>query len=255
MAKYVCLDPGHGVETKGKRSPDGTYLEHEFNLDMAKRMQKLLQACGVSVVLTRADEHTATLEQRVKVANRVQNLNLFVSLHSNAAGAGEWVDSARGYVIYTSQAGDTAGRNIAARAILKRIKDAGILVRGNGIAHSLFYVLRYTTAPAVLIEHGFHTSREDVALLKTDAYRQKLAVENVRGICDFLGIPYKAVVETNAAAKPPVSPEKAAVDAAVDALSKAGIITAPDYWKAGAYSAENVQHLLVKSAAALLKLE
>lgn len=249
MAKHVCLDPGHGVETGGKRSPDGTYLEHEFNLDMAKRMQILLEGCGVSVALTRAGEHTVTLERRVQIANEVQNLNLFVSLHSNAAGTGGWVDSARGYVIYTSQAGQTAGRNIAAQAVLKRAKAAGILIRGNGLAHSLFYVLRHTTAPAVLIEHGFHTSREDVALLKTDTYRQKLAEANVRGICDFLGVGYGESTETSSAAPP----QQAAVDAAVDALSQAGIITAPGYWKAGEYSQKNVQHLLVKSAAALLK--
>ncbi|MDD4510265.1 MAG: N-acetylmuramoyl-L-alanine amidase, partial [Oscillospiraceae bacterium] len=214
----------------------------------AKRMQILLEGCGVSVALTRADEHTVTLERRVKIDNEIQNLNLFVSLHSNAAGTGGWVDSARGYVIYTSQAGQTAGRNIAAQAVLKRAKAAGILIRGSGLAHSLFYVLRHTTAPAVLIEHGFHTSREDVTLLKTDAYRQKLAEANAWGICGFLGVGYGEATETSSAA-----PEQAAVDAAVDALSRVGIITAPGYWKAGEYSQENVQHLLVKSAAALLK--
>lgn len=35
----VCIDAGHGVETAGKRSPDGSYLEYEFNLDVAKRIQ------------------------------------------------------------------------------------------------------------------------------------------------------------------------------------------------------------------------
>ena len=113
----VCLDPGHGVETAGKRSPDGTYLEHEFSLDMAKRMQELLEQNGISVTLTRSDEHTVTLEKRVQIANGIKDLDLFVSLHSNAAGMSDWVDSARGYVIYTSQAGDGEKRSLSTHLV------------------------------------------------------------------------------------------------------------------------------------------
>ena len=250
MAYQVCLDPGHGVETAGKRSPDGTYLEHEFTLDMAKRMQALLEQNGISVTLTRSDEHTVTLEKRVQIANGIPNLNLFVSLHSNAAGMSDWVDSARGYVIYTSQAGDEEKRNIAARALIQRAKEAGVLIRNGGLAHSLFYVLRETDAPAILIEHGFHTSRLDVALLKTPEYRQTLAKANCQGICDFLGIPFQEE-EKEETETPSSGPSQAEVDAAVEKLTKAGIITAPDYWKSGNYSTENVHHLLVKCAAAL----
>ena len=41
------------------------------------------------------------------------------------------------------------------------------------------------------------------------------------------------------------------LDAAVDKLAAAGLINSPDYWKAGDYSAENVQALLIKWAASL----
>ncbi len=42
-----------------------------------------------------------------------------------------------------------------------------------------------------------------------------------------------------------------ALDEAVDKLAAAGLINSPDYWKAGDYSAENVQALLIKWAASL----
>lgn len=188
MSKHVCLDPGHYSGIAGKRSPDGTYAEHEFNLDMAKRMKKLLEDCGVQVTLTRDRDVDVSLRQRVAIANKIKGLDLFVSIHTNAATNG-W-SSAKGYVVYTSQAGDAAKRNIAAGAILKQAKAAGITIRNGGLAHSLFFVLRYTAAPAVLIEHGFHTSRDEVALLKTDAYRQKLAEADCKGICDYLRAPW-----------------------------------------------------------------
>ena len=190
MPKHVCLDPGHYSGIAGKRSPDGTYAEHEFNLDMAKRMKTLLEGQGIAVTLTRSSDVNVTLAQRVAIANRIKNLDLFFSIHTNAAGNNGWYD-ARGLVVYTSQAGDTAGRNIAARKILARMKEAGVVIRGTGLAHSGLYVLLHTVAPAVLVEHGFHTNREETALLKTDAYRQKLAIADCKGICDYLGIAWK----------------------------------------------------------------
>ena len=50
------------------------------------------------------------------------------------------------------------------------------------LARPGLYVLAHTNAPAVLIEHGFHTSREDVAYLKGSGCREKLAQAEVRSI-------------------------------------------------------------------------
>lgn len=183
----VVLDPGHGVETAGKRSPDGIYMEHEFALDMAKRIKYILSGYGVEVLLTREDEHDIPNSARADLSNEWAP-DLFVSLHSNAAGDGSrWMEP-RGFGIYTSAAGDTAGRNIAAKAILARAEEAGIPLWGGGLHHELWTVLAKTNAPAVLIEHLFHDNLEDVALLKDDAYRDKLAEVDAKGILDYLGI-------------------------------------------------------------------
>lgn len=186
--KTVVLDPGHGVETAGKRSPDGKYLEHEFALDMANRLKAQLERHGVKVILTRSTENDVSLSDRVKVSNNA-NPDLFVSLHSNASGE-TWTDPS-GYGIYTSAAGESAGRNKAANAILARAKAAGIALWGDGLFHDIsLYVLKNTTAPAVLIEHGFHTNINEVELLKTDVYRDLLAKVDAQGILDYLSIPW-----------------------------------------------------------------
>lgn len=185
--KKVVLDPGHGVETAGKRSPDGSYLEHEFNLDMAKRLKALLEARGVAVTLTRSDEHDVTLADRVAVSNQTAP-DLFLSIHSNASGEG-WTEPS-GFGIYTSSAGETAGRNRAARAILARAREAGIGLWGGGLHHNRLYVLRNTVAPAVLIEHGFHTNRDEVERLKSGDYRDLLARVDAKGVLDYLGLPW-----------------------------------------------------------------
>ncbi len=186
--KRVCLDPGHGVETAGKRSPDGTYRECEFALDMAYRIKALLERHGVEVTLTRWDEHDVSLAQRVKVANGIRDLDLFVSLHSNAAGSGAQWMNARGLsvYVYASDSRSTA----AGQAVMDRQKAAGVTVRNGGRPNdgSKLYVVRKTNAPAILVEHLFHDNLEDVALLKDDAYRQRMAEADAKGILDYLGI-------------------------------------------------------------------
>lgn len=189
MSKRVVLDAGHGMETAGKCAPDRSYYEHEFALDMARRVKLLLVQRGVEVFLTRSDEHELSNTRRAQLSNAWKG-DLFVSFHSNAAGMGDTWNAARGYGIYTSKAGDTAGRNLAARAILARAQQAGIPLWGGGLHHQGWTVLTETDAPAVLIEHLFHDNREDVELLKSDSFRDKLAEVDAKGILDYLGIPW-----------------------------------------------------------------
>lgn len=190
MSKKVVLDPGHGVETAGKRSPDGAYLEHEFALDISKKIGAILKAHGVEVTYTRADYHDVPLAERVTIANKITDLDLFVSLHSNAAGDGSQWKKARGYGIYTSSPGDDAQRNIAANTILKRAEQAGFHLWGGGLHHMAYYVLRWTKAPAVLIEHFFHDNLEDVAMLEDPEFREIIAQTDAYGIMDYLGIDF-----------------------------------------------------------------
>ena len=197
VGKTVCLDPGHGVESPGKCSPDKSYYEHEFALDMARRIQAHMERCGVRVVLTRTDEHCPTgkadtndLLKRVAISDAA-GADLFVSIHSNASG-NEW-SSASGLMIYTSAGPETASRNVAAKAVLARMTAAGVELRGSPLVHDIeLVVTRKTAAPAMLIEYGFHTSRTEVALLKKSSYRAKLAEATAKGVCDFLGVAWAA---------------------------------------------------------------
>ena len=52
------------------------------------------------------------------------------------------------------------------------------------------YVLKGTVAPAVLIEHAFHTNQEDVENLKDGSWRTIVAAAEAKGIVGYLGIPW-----------------------------------------------------------------
>ena len=187
--KIVCLDPGHGPDTVNG-SPDGTYKEQEFCWDMYERISKRLENCGVHTICTRTEDTKPSLTERAGVSNR-SGATCFVSLHSNASGAGGWSD-ASGLEIYTSSGPMTAARNVLATDLVNAFHAAGVSMRSNPIKHNLsLTVLTATDAPAVLIEYGFHTNKGDVALLKESAYRDRLAEATARGICKWLGVAWK----------------------------------------------------------------
>lgn len=193
----VCLDPGHGVESSWNQSPDGRYKEYICTLDLAQRIRPHLERCGVDVVMTRQDEHCPTgkangadLRRRAEISNAA-GADLFVSLHTNATGTPGW-QSARGLEVYTAGAPLTAQRNVAAVALINRFHAAGVILRGDVPKYGSYAVLNLASAPAVLIEYGYHTNQEDVELLLDSGYRDKLAEATARGICDFLGAAWTA---------------------------------------------------------------
>lgn len=240
--KTVVLDAGHDAANLANRSPDGSYYEHEFCLDMAKRMGAHLRRCGVTVVETRPDGAAVSLAERCAIANKIKDLDLFVSLHSNAAGGSGW-SGARGWSAYLYGAGGERER--AAGAILARVRETGTAVRSSPIVYDpSLYVLKHTAAPAVLIEHAFHTNEADVENLKNADWRSAVAEAQARGITDYLGIVWVS--------QPPrESDEDEELEQAVDALAAAGIIDSPDRWKAMEYTDRSVRALLIKMAAKL----
>ena len=235
--KKLCLDAGHSASNKVNKSPDGTYFEHEFTLDMATRIKAHLERHGVEVVETRPDGGDVYLGERCRISNAAKP-DLFVSLHSNATGtlatgADGW-GNARGWECYVY--GLSGARYKAAKAILAKVEGVAPAIRSTPIwAKPGLYVLAHTNAPAVLIEHGFHTSREDVALLKDGTYREKLAAAEARGILEYLGVACKDVSD---------------LDMAVDKLAAAGIIDSPDRWKRMDFTENSVRMLIIKMAAA-----
>lgn len=184
--KIVCLDAGHDAGNRANASPDGSYFEHEFALDMAGRIRKVLEAAGVTVVETRPDGNAVSLAERCQIANAVDGLDLFVSLHSNAAASSGW-SNARGWECYVYSF--SGARYAAAKAILARVEGVAPAIRSTPIWEKPgLYVIKHTNAPAVLIEHGFHTNKKDVELLKDPGYRQRLAEAEAAGILDWLGV-------------------------------------------------------------------
>ena len=113
----ILIDNGHGIDTKGKRSPDGRLLEYAQNRLLAGRIVTALQARGHDAALLVPEENDISLPKRCRRVNEwCRQLGkdnvLLISIHCNAAGRGDRWLSARGWGAYTTP-GPTGGGGLA----------------------------------------------------------------------------------------------------------------------------------------------
>jgi N-acetylmuramoyl-L-alanine amidase len=183
MKMIVVLDPGHDKATAGKRSPDGSLLEYEFNQVVVDLAEQILVKHGVKVVKTKtmdfscgsssASVQNADLTRRTNLANRLM-ADLFVSVHANAHTP--W-SSARGFEVF-NYPGSKTGR-AAAELVMKYVYprlNSKFKVPNRGRKEANYAVVRETKMPAVLIEYEFFTNREGCALLKRADFRLECAI-------------------------------------------------------------------------------
>ena len=182
----IVIDAGHGPETAGKRSPDGSLREYHFNSVVARYVaDRLFNGYeGIDIMLTHDDSRDVPLRERTDRAN-AWKADLFVSIHANAAGDGGW-NSAQGIETYVYETRPPAAVALANAVQRQLIRATGRPDRG--VKSANFHVLRETRMTAVLVECGFMTNRDECELLKSDSYRRKCAEAIVAGIVETYGL-------------------------------------------------------------------
>ena len=214
----VVIDPGHGGHDTGGIGPNGL-REKDLVLDVALRLGTLIEEkMGSEVVYTRTDDRFLSLRQRTKKANR-NDADLFVSIHANSSR----IRGIRGVETYylslttNSWALAVASRENAAAersihelrdllskiALTEKIEESrefathvqsslykGLAsntkgLRDRGVRKAPFMVLLGVEMPAILAEVGFLSNPRDEKLLKTSAYRQKIAEYLYKGISRY----------------------------------------------------------------------
>ena len=200
MANYIILDSGHAKSTMGKRSPDSSLLEWEFNNDMQYRLKKRLEQLGFTVYLVNPNPQTGADKSLAARCNDANNYwagkgkpnCLYVSIHANAAGSGAWYQ-ARGVEVYTSKNCSTKSANAAKKVCNAIYKDVYAIDKGfknRGYKQNNFYVVKNTSMQSILIEYAFYDNKEDIKLLKNK--RDLLCEATLKGICEHFGVAYKA---------------------------------------------------------------
>lgn len=192
----VLIDAGHGIDTAGKRSPDGKFREYLWNREVADLMFAELLELGVDVSLVVTETNDISLRNRVNRVNAVCNKAgasnvLLVSIHSNACGNGkEWMN-ARGWSCYTTK-GETKSDKVAEclyDAFEEEFKDRKIrkdMSDGDRDWEENFYIIQKSKCPAVLLENFFYDNREECAWLLLDETKERIAHSAVLGILKYI---------------------------------------------------------------------
>lgn len=192
----IIIDNGHGIETPGKRSPDGKFLEYQYNRLIASRVIAELMDCGYDASLLVPEISDIPLAERCRRVNAVcdevgaSNV-ILVSIHVNAAGSdGKW-HSASGWSAYTSPGITRA--DLLAYDLYEAAKKylVGQKIRlFNGPKEPDFesnlYILKHTKCAAVLTENLFQDCRKDVEFLQNRAGKEAITMLHVEGIKEFL---------------------------------------------------------------------
>lgn len=192
----ILIDPGHGIDTTGKRSPDGLFREYLWNRQVADLILDGLLSAGVDAALLVTETNDVSLRNRVNrvntICNRLGASNvLLVSIHANAAGNGSAWMNAKGWSCYTSP-GQTESDKVAEflykefeaefqdRKIRKDMGD------GDRDWEENFYVLQKSKCPAVLLENFFYDNREECAWMLQDETKRRIAGAAVKGIIKYI---------------------------------------------------------------------
>lgn len=191
----VLIDNGHGLDTPGKCSPDATYREWAWTREIAQMIVEALVKMGVDARRLVPENTDTSLPERVRRVNSLCDLYgkanvLLVSIHSNAAGNGSWMN-ARGWGAYTSR--DKTEADVLANFIYKEAERnfAGHKIRtdysdGDPDWEAGLYILTKTKCPAVLTENFFHDNKEDVAYITSSEGKRAVVKTHVDGIVNYI---------------------------------------------------------------------
>ena len=190
----VILDPAHGKDVAGKRSPDGKHLEYVWSRMISNMIEEELVKLGYQVEWTTKSENEIGLTKRKENANNIVankgNIKLLLSNHNNAAGNGDRWLNARGCEIWTSK-GKTLSDLFADelfRGLHTQFPEGGPIkyrygdpASGNKDKDENFTVLMGNYY-ACLIEWLFQDNEDDVKMLRDPLCNQKYVKAIIQGV-------------------------------------------------------------------------
>lgn len=205
---------GHGIDTAGKRSPDGSLREYRKARELVRDIVAKRRAMGYDARILVPEETDIPLPERCRRANAIcdkygkRNV-ILVSVHCNAAGSGNEWKTAGGWCVYTSPGqtnADILATHVwnAANDKLKQYIDRFPLLKSQGAydkkqvplradwsdgdpdSEARFYILMNTKCPAILTESLFQDNKSDVDFLLSKEGHQAIVDLHVAGVESYI---------------------------------------------------------------------
>lgn len=190
----VVLDAGHGGIDGGTTADDGT-PEKIINLQIAQKLEQILNAMGIKTVMTRTDDESihdsdantirqkkvSDIKNRLKIIENTENA-IFVSIHQNHFRDSKYSGTQVFYSKNNPRSKELA-EAIRAQIILNLQKENTREVKQSGTE---IYLLYHSKVPSVMVECGFLSNENETEKLKQESYQRQLAFLTALGIVEFL---------------------------------------------------------------------
>ena len=192
--KTFLVDPGHGGTFPGRVNEDKV-LEKEINLDIALKLDQLLEETGAQVIMTRradtdlippeSKEEKLLLQQRADLVQRIKmseqsKADYFISIHCNSIPNDKW----RGAQTFYNPE-DPESQKLAQAIQQMLVEQLGDYDR-EALPREDTYLFKNAAVPTVIVECGFLSNQEEAAKLQDPAYQQQLAWAVYLGINNYL---------------------------------------------------------------------
>ena len=198
--RTIMIDAGHGGKDTGAIGTNGK-REKDITLAIALKLRYKLIKLGYKVRLTRSNDSFPSLARRVTLwKNARPKPDLYISIHCNAAGnptvsgietfavtpagAPSTADAKPESTVYSGNAYNKYNIRLAydvQRAMVKYFPNTP----DRGVKHARFYVIRNVACPAILVETGFLSNKQECANLSSDDYQNRMANAILYGILTY----------------------------------------------------------------------
>ncbi len=215
--RTIVIDPGHGGKDPGAIGKRSRIKERDLTLAISRKLKHILEAHGITVIMTRNRDVFISLPERVRIANS-SSADLFVSIHINASRS-RMMSGFECY--YLSEATDDNARAIEAfenaslesdeGTILEHYKgldktlwdikltenrresaelandickavETSLAARSRGVKTARFYVLKRSRIPAILVEVGYISNKFEELKLKDESYIDRITDVIAKGM-------------------------------------------------------------------------
>lgn len=177
----VFVGVGHGGKDPG--AIGNGFNEKDLNLSIALYCRDVLEANGVTVLLSRTTDEDDSLNEEIRECNAFVP-DLAVDIHNNAGGG----DGAEAYYHYLGGTSKTLAENILNEIVEIGQNSRGAKVKLNSSGTDYFGFIRETAAPAVIVECAFVDNATDIAIIDTEEKQKTMGEAVAKGILKTLGI-------------------------------------------------------------------
>lgn len=246
MTVKIAYDAGHGMYTPGKRCDkrldENETREWVLNERIVSLVERELLKSYTGFEFMRLDDRTGktdiSLSIRVNKANR-WGADVVISVHHNA---GAKLTNAGGITAHIAKVSSSKSKVYQKDLYDSLIKHTWLKGnRSNPLSRDNFYIVRYTKAPAVLIEHGFMDSKIDTPIILKDYFAMRCANAHVEFLAKTFNLKKKTPIK------------ELTYEDSLNILLKHGVIKSPDYWRECGRTTYHIKELIISMAEVLVK--